>query len=306
MRKRAWGITVCCLLAAAPAWAGAGRSGAQILLQDFGARPAGMAGAYTALGSDINSLDWNPAGIANLEKIDVTLMHWSGVESMTTEWVAGAVPVPGLGTLAAQFVYAGQPPIDNQVPDQGTVEVRDMVFGVSFATTLAPGLRVGINGKMAVLTLGPSDTSALAIDLGAQYDIDDVTRVGAAVRQLGSDVKFNSDEDPLPTTWVIGVSRVFAGDGPHSFNADVDVDYLAPEQNTTVRVGGEYWFRHLLALRAGYAYSYQKTINTFSAGVGFRFKIAQVEMNLDYALRPQIWENSDFDLQNLISLGARF
>lgn len=208
MNKRLMGVAAWAAFSAfaGQAWAGAGTSGAQILLQDQGARPAGMAGAYTALAGDINSLGSNPAGLADLGKAELTFMHFSGIEGLGTEWLAGGAPVPGLGTLAAQVLYRGQPAIDNAVDGEAPVEVRDLLFGVSYATGIIPGLRAGVNAKVVLMTLGPGEASAFALDLGAQYTLDGLTRFGAVARNLGSGVKFRAVEDPLPLVIAVGAS----------------------------------------------------------------------------------------------------
>jgi len=293
-------------LGAISAWAGAGESGVQVLQQDLGARPAAMAGAYTALAGDIFSIGFNPAGLADLKKTELTFMHWGGIEGMATEWLAGAVPVPGLGTLGAQVLYLGQPSINNQVPGEGAVEVKDLLFGVSFSTSIMQRLKFGANAKIVLMTLGPADASAVALDLGSQYALDDSTRLGVAARNLGPGVTFVSVEDPLPMTLSAGVSRILVSGEPYVLTADLDVNYQVPEENVIVRLGGEYWFRKTLALRMGYAYSAVRTVNGFSAGIGFCFKVGEVNMALDYALRTQSWEESDFEVENLINLGARF
>jgi hypothetical protein len=308
MRARCTGGLAAAVLfgLAACAWAGPGQSAGQILQQDQGARPAALAGAYTAFGSDLECVGKNPAGLAGLEQAEVKFMHLGGVEGLTTEWLAGAVPVPGLGTLAAQVLYRGQPAIDNQVPGEAPVDVRDLLFGAAVAFPVVPGLEAGLNAKLLLLTLGPVDTSALAADLGVRYALDGATRLGLALRQLGTGVKFRSAEDPLPQTFSLGASRVLLPDGVHELEAALDLDYLVPDQNWTARLGAEYRFKRILALRLGYAYSAARTVNSFSAGVGFRFALGRVGMSLDYALRPQLWETGDFDLQNVLTLGARF
>jgi hypothetical protein len=291
---------------AAGAWAGPGQSAGMILTQDQGARPAGLAGAYTALGSDLESIGKNPAGLAALEKTELAFMHLGGVEGLATEWLAGASPVPGLGTLSAQVLFRGQPAIDNQVPNEAPVDVRDLLFGVGVAFPISPGLQAGVNLKLLLLTLGPVDTSALAMDLGVRYALDEATHLGLALRQLGTEVKFRSAGDPLPQTCSLGASRLLVGGGVHELEAALDLDYLVPDQNLTACLGAEYRFKRILALRLGYAYSVARTINSFSIGVGFRFALGPVEMDLDYAVRPQVWESGDFDLQNVLTLGARF
>jgi hypothetical protein len=40
---------------------------------DVGARPAGLAGAYVAIGNDVHSLIYNPAGLAQIRKIELSI-----------------------------------------------------------------------------------------------------------------------------------------------------------------------------------------------------------------------------------------
>ncbi len=309
MKQRGFFSLLCgaCLLWPAAAGAGgAGTSGAQALQLVKGARPAALAGAYAALAEDINAFGVNPAGLGQLEDLEAMFLHLNGIEGQATEWLAVAMPVEDLGTLGAQFMYRGQPPIDNYVDGEPTVEVKDMLFGISFARPVVPGLLAGFNAQLAVLTLGPKDASALSLDLGLQYALDEKARLGLAVRHLGTPVKFDQVEDPLPLTVVAGSSLVVADTGTHKLTGLLDLETVVPEENYLARLGAEYWFKGQLALRLGYAYSYQAFVGGLTAGVGFRFQVGNVNLGLDYALQPQTWEDNDFELENVLSLSARF
>ncbi len=296
----------CLLLSGAGlARAGAGISGASILVQNTDARPAALAGAYAAVGGDLYSLDVNPAGLASLEGTQLMFMHLSGIEGLAIETLSGAAAVPGLGTIGAKFLYQGQPAIDNQV-NEPAVDVKDWLIGLSFARAVAAGVAAGINLQMVNSTLGPANVSALVLDLGAQYDLDPVWHFGLAARHLGQGMKYEQAEDPLPQTFTMGAAWTPEAWGQHALILVADVDYLAPDQNVTARLGAEYWFKRLLAFRLGYAHSVATQVDGVTAGVGFSFKIGQVQMLLDYALRPQVWEESDFEIQNLLTLGAKF
>ena len=45
----------------------AGTAAAAFLKIDAGSRPMGMGGAFTGLADDINTLFWNPAGLASIQ-----------------------------------------------------------------------------------------------------------------------------------------------------------------------------------------------------------------------------------------------
>ena len=85
-----------------------------------GARPAGMGGAYTSLGGDAHSLVYNPAGLAEVKRIDLSIgfVHqmntvkstFYGVDSevdvstSTLDYLSIAYPVP---TYRGSLVLAG-------------------------------------------------------------------------------------------------------------------------------------------------------------------------------------------------------
>ncbi len=294
------------LSGAARSWAGAGVSGAQILQQLTGAGPAGMGGAYTACSGNIYAMGSNPAGLSGLKAVEIMFMHVGGFEGLSTEMLAGAVPMPGLGTLGVQALYSGQPVIDNDVPGEPEIKVNDIVFGASFARPIISNLSLGINAKVVSMTLGSTDASVLSLDIGTQYQVSKGVQLGLAARHLGTPVKFITEEDPLPLTMVLGAGFIPVDKASHRLISAVDIEYLVPEENMVVRLGGEYWFQRMLALRMGYAYSARRTVGGISLGVGFKFKAGQVNLVLDYTFLPEFWEEADFASQNLVSLGVTF
>ena len=86
---------------------------------DAGARAAAMAGAYTAIGGDVNTLVYNPSGLARINRADLSLgfqhqktslsSNFFGTSSdvdaaaTTLDFAAGAFPVP---TRQGSFVLA--------------------------------------------------------------------------------------------------------------------------------------------------------------------------------------------------------
>ncbi|MCK5217998.1 PorV/PorQ family protein [bacterium] len=294
------------LSGAARSWAGAGVSGAQILQQLTSAGSAGMGGAYTACSGSIYAMGSNPAGLSGLKTVEIMFMHVGGFEGLSTEMLAGALPIPGLGTLGVEALYSGQPPIDNDVPGEAALEVMDLVFGISFARPIISNLSLGINAKVASMTLGPADASVFSMDIGTQYQISKGVQLGLAARHLGTPAKFIMEEDPLPLTMVLGASFIPLDKAPHRLISAVDIEYIEPEENTVVRLGGEYRFQHMLALRMGYVYSVRQIVGGISLGIGFKFKAGKVNLVLDYTLLPEFWEAADFASQNLVSLGVTF
>jgi long-subunit fatty acid transport protein len=141
-----------------------------------GARPAGMAGAYVAAGNDVHSLIYNPAGLARIRRIDLSVgfqyaknnvnnvFYGTNSEtdfsSTTLDAVAIAYPIP---TYRGSLVVAGgvwrvmssQFDILNRGFNTDTDTFDDYLlqqsgsaysYNLGFGIDLAPELSVGMNG----------------------------------------------------------------------------------------------------------------------------------------------------------------
>jgi len=52
---------------------GEGTTGAQFLKLGIGARPAALGESFTGVADDINSLYWNPAGLAEIQQFEASV-----------------------------------------------------------------------------------------------------------------------------------------------------------------------------------------------------------------------------------------
>src|SRR5690348_3174315 len=73
---------------------------------DFGAgaRPLGMGGAFTAVADDVDSLYWNPAGLATFRSSQVTFQHAPEPLDTSYQYMAYAQPVYALGSIGIGVV----------------------------------------------------------------------------------------------------------------------------------------------------------------------------------------------------------
>lgn len=224
----AWALAVL-LSVATSAHAGAGRTAAAILdLPHRSVRATALAEAFSAYHGDVNTLLWNPAGLAGLQKTEF-LGGWNSFaevfgeagEGLYYALFAGATPVSGLGVLAANLQLNGQGTIEITTDSPEVLAEESLgtnwVLGLSYADFLAPSLRMGVTGKVIRLPLGVgfeqgSTATAYAVDLGAQYDmkIGVPLTVGAAVLNWGTRVQYKdaNQSDPLPRKLQGGVAVV--------------------------------------------------------------------------------------------------
>ncbi len=68
-------------------------TGASFLKIGVGARPLGMGGGYIAIADDVNAIYWNPGGLAQLRKKEISAMHNEWIDDIKYEFVGYAVPL---------------------------------------------------------------------------------------------------------------------------------------------------------------------------------------------------------------------
>ncbi|MBN1595345.1 PorV/PorQ family protein, partial [candidate division FCPU426 bacterium] len=173
---------------------GVGTSAANFLKIGQGARPAGMGGAFVALADDINSIEWNPAGLSGLtpDYFDAAFEHvfWFGdVEYEMFTYAQHLGETYGGG---AQLLYRHMPDIDNNLSDEQPLKVFD------FAGTLGYGMQisnfsVGLNLKFVMSQLGNEALTGEAADLGMLVRfMENKLSGGLVIQNLGPDIQSDS------------------------------------------------------------------------------------------------------------------
>jgi len=134
-------------------------------------------------------------------------------------------------------------------------------------------ISVGINVKILHSTLVESYSAmAYAGDLGilAKFLLGDGSlRLGIAVQNVGTKLKFEQEGDSLPFTIRAGGSYLMALGKEHTLLLAAEA--VKPNDNGFRGNGGaEYWYKNIFALRGGYKIGYD--LDSFTAGVGFNWK----------------------------------
>jgi len=201
---------LCALLPArAGAVAAAGSTSASFLELDAGARPAGMAGAFTGLANSVDAMAYNPAGLANLPRAEATFMHNQYLPGMRQEWMAFAQPTADFGTIGVSLNTFSVDPFsayDANDSPTGSVSALDTALGGAYALKLGYGLSVGGGGQLIRSRLAGKSTTATAYDVGAHYRPGPLIEFGAAVLHIGPPLRYASEDSPLPRTLKLGVA----------------------------------------------------------------------------------------------------
>ncbi len=266
---------------------GVGTSAASFLKIGVGGRALAMGEALATQAEDVTALYWNPAGLAGIERMQILINHFDYIVDMSYEYAGIALPIQRVGTFGLFFSYLGMPEIERTTitMPEGTgemVRANSFAVGFSFGRALTDRFAIGGSAKYVKETIWHSTASGVAVDVGVMYRaFFKNLRIGMSISNFGSDMRMsgrdmlvqhdidvlsegnngninaNLDTDafPMPILFRVGVSANFTRDFLNLNNHDLifAVDAVHPSDNKEyLNVGGEYCFKNLLALRAGY------------------------------------------------------
>lgn len=269
-----------------------GTTAAAFLKLDQGVRPVAMGGAFTGAADDVNAIMYNPAGLAQLKKIEVTLMHSFWLQSIFYDYIAVGYPVGEIGTFALSFVYVnsgGIPKTDILGADLGEFLANDINFNLGYGTNINKDLSLGITIKVFNESIDTTGAFGFAADVAGIYKlpVKDL-QIGIVAQNLGPKFGFG-EAFWLPIMFKVGLSYTGIR------NMMLNLDYMQPiETYGILSFGMEYWYRDLLAVRLGYRFQGKMDLNEWyenysgpdiMAGLvlGAGVKINMIE--IDYAYR---------------------
>ena len=255
-----------------------GTSGGMILRLNPSAQAAGMSEAMTSVGENLNSMDFNPAGISQLAGYTAYRFSFSHVEYLEDikyedlKFASYFKQLKGYLGFNLKFLNTSDVRRDIWGKSSGEFTNRDIVFGVSYAKatkTADFGVQLKyINEKLA----DEKSTGALAADAGFIYSAYTLPfDLGVSLRNIGSSIGYGSVKDPLPFEMRLGASRKF---DLLLFSVDA---VRQREGQFFGNIGAEAFVMKEFKLRAGFT-----TLNRYSAGLGF----ATDSFSLDYAFSP--------------------
>jgi len=274
------------------------------LMINPGARQGGMGEAGVALADDANAIYWNPAGLAfqyrdpeTDKKGEITLMHvnWLpqfNLGDMYYDYAAGRYYIPDVGTvgLSIQFMNYGESiwTSDTGPEELGRFSSNETAVTTSYALKLKQNLGLGVNLKYIYSRLSPIKVSAeqgkgiassFAVDLGILYlpDFAKKLRFGLNLSNVGPKITYidKAQADPLPTNLRLGFAY-------HIVKSQYNTLTFVYDTN---RLGLEYWYTNLIALRAGFFYEAPNAGGRkfYTFGGGLRYSIFGFDFSYIYA-----------------------
>ncbi len=260
-----------------------------------GARPMGMAGAFTAIGDDPHAIYWNPAGLGltrHGEASATYVSYFSGVDAGTLVYARPVRKMAGFGA-SVNFLRVGgiQETTNDNRTGTGLSEFssKDLAFSAAWGSRVFGRLYAGASASYLYEGISAGDgysTTGSAFNLGLLYNgpIEGVT-AGIAVRNWGYQLAlYDETPEELPLTIAGGIAI-----RPLARRLLIAVDAEKPRDNDLgVNVGAEFQVVRDFFARAGYRSIDRRVQEDSSSGdlAGLTFGLGIVgtrRYHVDYA-----------------------
>jgi hypothetical protein len=305
--------------AAAQSVSRVGTSAANFLKIGVGAQALGMGEAFATQANDVSAIYWNPSGLSSIKNIQVLLNHYDYIADIYFDYGAVAVPLGSAGVVGFHFAYLGMPDIERTtiIEPEGTgemVSASSYSAGLSYARFLTDRFSLGATIKLVSENLWHTSATGYALDIGLIYrSIFKNLKVGMSISNFGTSMQLDgrdllvqhdidatsggnnsninanlkTDAFSMPILFRVGISGNITRDFMQIENNDLilAVDAVHPNDNFEyVNIGGQYIYRDLLSLRAGYRQLFlQDAEGGLTFGFGLHFEIMNYGLNIDYA-----------------------
>ncbi len=296
MKRRIFAVAVILLvpaiaIAATKPFEKVGTYAAQFLKIGPSARAAGMGNCFTAVADDATAIYWNPAGIVEKTRTQVTLntvVYPADIDVYFAGAIFSTPYFPGTFGVSARALTMDPQEERTIYMPEGTnrfFDAGDMSFGLTYATFFTDRFSAGITAHFLHMGLADKSVETLAFDFGLLYRIGiRGMRLGMIVQSLGGEVDFDDRASKLPTLFKVGLSMDAYRSGAHVLLASGEFQHPV-DNKERMNVGMEYMFNQFFMLRAGYNIGYDAL--GMAWGAGFRLDTSQTsDIGVDYA-----WED---------------
>ena len=248
------------------------RAGASFLKILPGARTESMASAQTAELDDIHSLFANPAGIG-------LLREWYGSASYT-KWIADVYqasllfnkkisnPLSRQTRFALGILYQGIPDFDSSDMATPTASANDLLISLSIGQKIPQNsnlFSIGISLKYLHSRLDTYTASSLIFDsgliartprfkLGLSFLKYGIISAGVSLTQLGTSLKFDQENTPLPQTLRTGMAFYAGNHNGIQFQITGDY-YKIKDDGDSFSLGAEIKFGNRFSINGGYNFN---------------------------------------------------
>ncbi len=262
----------------------------EFLSYGAGARSLAMGGAFVSVADDASATYWNPAGMSQLTRKELTLLQatlygetkynfYSYVHPSKKGGSAWGVSMTQLSSGGFERVTAKIDPNTQtytSVEKGGGFQVSESANSFSYGRKVVDHVAIGTSIRQITRAVDTSSDSSLAADLGALLDTrDGLRRFGLTIRDVYAKTSGDTS-DTLPLVFRFGFSDQFFK-RRLLLSTDIDKNLAA---NTGLHLGGEFGFTKKFKGRVGIQYDLGEGLRETDVGFGYSIK----SLTFDYAL----------------------
>lgn len=275
------------------------------------ARPVGMGGAFIGVANDINTLLWNPAGVAQLENTEVSLMSGyptvaNAQPDLKLNYFGFVQPLgKNLGTIGMGWTvadFSGSHREDTFLLNYG-VDLETF-FSALDRDTIYTGLnlkslnyipKTAEKDVLDLLLFDSQETErAITADFGMLIKPSGGLSLGLAAENLTQPTMEMETEEEIMLK--LGIGLAWQADE----NKTLALDFSHQDDEFQVNAGGEIWFLDKkIGLRAGV------NSDTCAAGIALgKLSYKNIDFQLDYTFEYP-FDSEENDKTHWFSLGAK-
>ncbi|HOI30788.1 MAG TPA: PorV/PorQ family protein [Melioribacteraceae bacterium] len=262
----------------------AGNSGVAFLKLGTGARNIAMSDLGVISGSELTSIQYNPAQLSVLRLTQLSFSHNSLFQDLSSEIFSASIVAFGLPfALNVNTTSISDIEIRN-IPGDPISKFNANYFsaGLSTAFNVIENLHAGVTFRYIYENLYSDEASGYGFDLGVLYSglINNLS-VGASLRNIGSMSMMRNESTKQPIDFRAGASySIDFGQSKIKMNAIGGIQKYLDDESLHLHVGTELVYDDAFFVRGGYLTGSDS--KNISAGFGLKWK----GLNIDYAYVP--------------------
>jgi opacity protein-like surface antigen len=196
-------LTLMMLLIATSVFAGdvarKGTTGADYLLIPVGARGIATGGAFVANLTGLESIYYNPAGLDLSTGSEFMFSYMNYLADISVSYFGASTNIGDFGSIGftLKALGFGDIPITTTAFPDGTGSTYSptyLTMGLTYSKVITDRISVGTNLKILSESIENVSASGWALDFGVQYKFTSNLQIGAAVMNIGPNMRYNGPE----------------------------------------------------------------------------------------------------------------
>ncbi len=271
------------------------------LKNNFGVRAAGMGGSFVSISDDVSCIYYNPAGLLNLNDLELTAETQVLSLGRSLNYVALGKPFEINKTFYATgfswINYSSGSDIEERKTNSFEPESKFSdganIFVFSTAAKLMKNFYIGGSFKFLFQNIKDVKGSGIGFDFGVALKIFDNLNAGFTLQNISTNINWNSNSriETVQQYFLSGISYEFLNlFGLNKFDliSGVDIIYAGPD-HFKLKTGCELLIDKFIAIRVGFN-------DTLTVGLGIKITPTEIfSVKIDYSFSRDLILTNEFN-----------